>query len=75
VKKSRLKVKPRVVSLSLSLILSMELIVMNIVLTSGFIYGKTEKLCRKELQYSSSIGQELRKKKLIALMTFNCTWY
>jgi len=42
---------------------------MNIVLTSGFIYGKTEKLCRKEVKYSSSIGQELRKKKLIALMT------
>jgi len=52
----------------------MELIVMNIVLTSGFIYGKTEKLCRKKVKYSSSIGQELRKKKLIALMTFNCIW-
>ena len=38
---------------------------MNIVLTSGFIYGKTEKLCRKEVKYSSSI-----------YVTFNvCTWY
>jgi hypothetical protein len=53
VKKSRLKEKPRFVSLSL--LLSMELIVMNIVLTSGFINGKTEKSCRKVVKYSSSI--------------------
>jgi uncharacterized membrane protein len=33
----------------------MELIVMNIVLTSGFINGKTEKSCRKVVKYSSSI--------------------